>query len=163
MSHHITTEPPFEPEQIVWLEESRRDSVRRAVKRFRNAALVGYLVLTVGVVVAFQNNHNESTQRRAQGVAQRDAIVKSGSAVAVDGCNRDFKTITGLRAVLMDAKTFQRNQLKQGHITPQQYATAKSYYNTQLGRLVLPDCRRAASVITQNPDKPVPAPVPLHP
>lgn len=154
---------PFTEEQVTWLEESRRQSVRGAVRKYRNEALVGYLVLCLGIGVIFGFQRHETHNRVQQGVAQRQAIVKSGSTVAVDGCNRDFHTIRGLRRVLTDARAFQRFQHDRGLITDEQFQRAEDFYRVQLARIPLPDCREAVKSITQNPDKPVRVPTPLHP
>lgn len=154
---------PFTEEQVTWLEESRRQSVRGAVRKYRNEALVGYFVLLIGIAVVFGFQRHETHNRVQQGVAQRDAIVRSGTAVAVDGCNRDFHTIRGTRHVLEDAREFQRAQHKKGLITDEQYQRANDFYSTQLAHIPLPDCRLAEKIITQNPDKPVTVPTPLHP
>jgi hypothetical protein len=157
------SKPPFTPEQVVWLEQSRRESVKHATHHLRNQALIGYFILLVGIIITFGLQRHETSVRRADANAQRQSIVRSGSAVAVSGCNRDFLTITSLRRVLIDSGEVSKRAHARGLVSDQQYRSTQRFYQRQLHRLKLPDCRKAEHLITSNPERPLVVPVPLFP
>jgi hypothetical protein len=93
----------------------------------------------------------------------RQAIVQSGRVVAVDGCNRDFNSISQQRAVLQRAQVVIRQGYAKGQYTEAQYERAKKFYNQQLHKIDLPDCRTAKDIITDDPRNPGTLPVPRYP
>jgi hypothetical protein len=131
--------------------------------RYRRQALIGYLILVAGVVVAFAQNHSESNARRVQGVSARHAVVQSGRAVAVEGCNRDFESTKSLRGVLVASQAASAQSFKRGEITKQRYEQSQAFFKTQLEKLPLPDCRKVLRVVTDDPNKTTRIPVPSHP
>lgn len=153
-----THEPPagMTDEQILYFAELNAATARKAARKVRNQALVGYVIVLIAVIVNFgiQQADNDAAQK---------AIVQSGQVVAVDGCNRDFNTAGLTRGVLMSAKKSVQRQLKAGVATPDQAKRATDFYNDQLQKYQQPDCRPVANILTSNPDAPVKIPVPLHP
>jgi hypothetical protein len=160
---------PFTQEQIEWLAEreavldaGREGWVRRQFRRFRNQALVGFLILAGGVGAAFAVSAQDQAARHELAKDQRHAIVQSGHAVSVAGCNRDYLTIGRLRNVLLASQAFQTAALKRGDITQAQFDRARTFYSAQLAGLPLPDCRDALAVLTDNPKARIVIPTPLH-
>lgn len=172
MPHRKHLPPPegTDPKLIAWLREDIGFVIHNVFVKYRRQALVGYLFLLIGVSVALINQHdtstaqhNETLARRAQATDQRHAIVQSGRTVAVEGCNRDFKTITGLRGILISSQSILKQNYKNGLMNRKQYTQATGFYDDQLKKLALPDCRIAREVVTDNPDMTTQIPVPLHP
>lgn len=134
----------------------QQESSARAVARTLRRAFVGYVILFGGILAMYHNGQNTSN-------AEREAIVESGQVVSVAGCNRDFHTIETLRGILMSGKRIQEKQAAEGEITPEALERANAYYDTQLARLVLPDCREAEKILTDDPDAEIAVPKPLYP
>lgn len=126
------------------------------LRRYTRSALVAFVGLVLALGYSFYASGNDANNQRAQ-------IVHSGSAIAVDGCNRDFKTIAGLRSILIASRDFQTNALKRGDISHEGYDRALAFYDKQLHAIPLPDCRAAEKVLTSDPDESVRVPVPRHP
>lgn len=154
---------PFTNDQLEYLaerdariEENAGRGMRKGLRHLRNSALVGFLILLGGIGGAITTSQHDSD-------SSREAVVTSARVVSVDGCNRDFTTITRVRAVLVNAKKFQVAALKRGDISLERYADAIAYYDEQLSGLPLPDCRNAVNVITDDPTKQTQVPDPRYP
>lgn len=172
MSHHLDSDPvdrrcgghsPFSDEQIVWLEESRKRSVRQAIKHYRNQSLFGFAILLIGLLVTLGIQQRDFAARRMDSQRQRAAIVESGRAVATNSCNARFEDRLQIRGVLLASKAFSRLQLKQGVITQRRYDDNIKFYDSRLRALRLPDCRIDAGFLTSDPDKKIPSIVPFYP
>lgn len=129
---------------------------KHRIRSYAKGALVGFVILLAGVGLAFR----EGTLR-ANGA--RDAIVRSGSVIAVDGCNRDFRSISNLRGIIDNSRTQLKSYERDGTISHEQYLRGLAEIDKQLKTYPLPDCRKADDVLTANPNKVPEAPVPLHP
>ena len=143
-------------------EISTRQAVKKALKRQRRQALLGFLSLFAGLMIAVAIQQRDSSNAR-------EAIVQSGTVVAVEGCNRDFKQDMRSRRTYVRA----RNATVAAHRTglssqsPGQYRAALAFYDGEIGDIDkdLPDCREDLTIITTDPSsqkKPV-IPPPLYP
>jgi len=148
--------PPMTAEQMTWIEDQVRRAAKKAAQRVRNQALIAFLVLLTAIGYV-----QWDSSRRADDA--RDAVVTSGTVVAVDGCNRDYKSRQEVRSVLIASKNFQKRAYNEGRITKDQYDSAAAFYDERLASLPLPDCRNAANVLTADPDQVPEVPEPLHP
>lgn len=144
-----------------------RRSSDNALKRYVRNAVVGYIVLLVGVGGTFAiGQHNDSTARerdRETGQAVVKTIVRSGNIVAVEGCNRDYRTTKKVRAILQAAQQGITRNYKNGLMTKAQFEQALDFYTKQLATLPLPDCRGATKILNSDPDKPQKHIIPLYP
>lgn len=150
---------PLTEEQLAYFAESEKRAVHSALLRYRRAAVVGFVVLLLGVGY----NIYDVNQRSADG---RDALVKSGRVVSVSGCNRDFNSISALRGLLTSARASQREAVKRGDIpapSPAQQTRTDEFYHDQFQKIKLPDCRKAESLLTDDPDDLPAVPRPLYP
>lgn len=133
------------------------DTTRAALATYSRRALAGFVILAIGIIVAFW-----SGSHRAAG--ERDTIVKTGRIVSVSGCNRDFVTITKLRSLLSSAKASVVQNGKAGLYSKDRVHEAVVFYDRQLSQLKLPDCRVARTIVTDDPSKAdTKVPVPLYP
>lgn len=160
---HDSAAAPFTDAQVEWLAqrdeylwEEHRGWFERRFKTRARKATVGFLILLAGV--GFTQYSSDQVGRES-----RDAIVQSGRALAVDGCNRDFNSIQRLRSLLQSAQSAQRRAFLKGQVTPTQYAEGVKFYTEQLAQTPLPDCRHARNILTDDPSKPIQVPTPLHP
>lgn len=144
------------------LEKVREQRERNHRRRWRNANLAGFLILLAGVGGGFYTQGQDRSAADSKATEQRIAIVDSGRAVSVAGCNRDFKTISKLRGILIRGQEFQRAAFERGDISIEVYERGTAYYQQQLGTLPVPDCRKAAKVLTSDPNAPIRVPEPLH-
>lgn len=117
---------------------------RRAFRRYRRDALIGFLVLLVGVLAALHTATNEAEQAR-------QAIIDSARVVVVDGCNRDFIDRMQVRGVLIASRREARALYHRGEINRENYLSRLAFYREQLHNLPLPDCRRAPDILTDDP------------
>lgn len=149
---------PLTEEQMAFFTAQTERAVHKAVRRTRNGAVAGFLILLVGLGAAFR------AQAHDQQVA-RDAIVKSGTVVAVDGCNGRFHDRQSLRSLFERLQDAVKEQAKQKHIPESnpEVQFALKFYRDELHRLPLPDCRPTAKILTDSPFPPVKIPAPLHP
>ncbi len=115
--------------------------------------VAGFLVL----IVAFSFGVWANSKTAADA---RDAIVTSGRAVAVDGCNRDYVDRQQLRKIFTTSMSETKAIYKSGEITKKRYMMAMKFYKNALNDLALPDCRNALNLITADPNRPVKVPVP---
>ena len=159
----IPGEEQFTPEQLHFLEVSRKRAVRDALRKYIPGALIGYLILLAGLIFAWNERDQQTAARRADNVAARHQIVNTGNAVAVSGCNRDFESATKLRALIAAGRPQIKQYVKDGTLTPAQGDRALANIDAQLRTYALPDCRKVAHVVTDNPDRYVTIPAPKHP
>lgn len=145
-------------DQLAFFTEQTRRAVSKALWRYAKPVILTYCALIVGLVLAFHANAVTARHQREQSSAQRTALVDSGRAVAVDGCNRDFRDKDDFRGVLIRlraATTLSRTQ------TPEQKAAALSFYDKTLSKQAYPNCGAARSIITSDPNAPIVVPRPL--
>lgn len=138
------------------LRKHGTDWSRAHLKRYARAALAGFLILAIGIGGAIYSGDVHSNDARK-------AVVKSGQAVSVAGCNRDFSTITSLRGILIKSAAFQKAQHDKGKISDEDYKASRDFYRDQLAALPLPDCRLAQHTLSDDPNKPVNVPFPRYP
>lgn len=136
--------------------KAARKESRLVLRRYVRGAVVAFLILLAGIGGSFYAQGTDSS-------ASSTAIVQSGRAISVDGCNRDFHTIGKVRSVFMRSALFLRGQYERGDISLEAYERGVRYYSQQLATFPLPDCRAALTVVTDDPDAPIRVPVPLHP
>lgn len=164
---HMDLPEGITPEEARWYSQQRQQdidaAVRRSASHVTHRATIGFLILLVGLLIAFKVGSNYNADRVKEASANRNAIVTSGRVVSVAGCNRDFKTISSLRGILIRAQTSVRLQRKADILSEKQYQRAVSYYQKALDEVRLPDCRAAESVVTDDPTKARPIPEPLYP
>jgi hypothetical protein len=170
--HERREKPPgMTKEQLDYFTEQTVKAVekgtRNGVRHYRNRAVIGFLILLLGLVaVRWADNEraNEAVKDRvATANAQRAAIVKSGNVVAVDGCNGRFRDRVEIRSVLQSSKDFLAREYKKGNITEARFKESSAFYDERLSGLPLPDCRKAANILTTDPNKVLPVPDPLYP
>lgn len=142
-------------EQLEFFSEQTRLAVRKYLRRYRAAALVGFMILLVGLAVALSQIGRSSD-------ASRRTVVESGRAVAVEGCNRDYVDRRDFRALLGRLKASSKTSYESGRITRAQYEVAVSFYDGQLKRFKLPDCRLSEKLLTDNPDAKIPMITPFY-
>ena len=162
--HQRADDDPCEPmpppgvtlDQLNFFTEQTDRAVRKSLRIFSRRAVAGFIVLFVAAIgnvwFASRVSHNA-----------REAVIKSGDAVAISGCNRDFRTIETLRVLLKTAAAASASQEKKGEISHERGAAAKQFYVSQLKALKLPDCRKSDDILTDNPNKQVAVPEPLYP
>lgn len=148
----------FTQEQLDFFTEQTRRAVTKATKRQARHNLVGFLALLFGLIVALYVAH-------ADRVRAQNAIVRSGTVVAVDGCNARYRDRQALRDLFVRLQAAVKEQAKEQHLDPkgQQTQFALRFYRDELGRLPLPDCRPTAHILTAVPFPPAKQPTPLHP
>lgn len=138
-----------------------------AVRRYARNSLVGFAILFAGLGYAWHTQAQDAADSRdAIAKASRasvEAIVSSGRAVVVDSCNRDFRSNGRLRGLLLRAEAEIPKAVKKGRLTPNEAKDALEFYGKELARIPLPDCRKARTVLTDDPRAPIRQPVPLHP
>jgi hypothetical protein len=139
-------------------------AVSAALKHYRRQATKGFIGLTIGLALALGLQQHDAANQRHEGEKSRQAIVRSGRFVSVDGCNRSFRFAKNIRGVLITAERESYRAFKAGQITPDRFQTAKAFYIASLAENPLPDCRRAARILTDDPTKvPDAAPTALFP
>lgn len=147
---------PLTEEQLALISHETEHAVRKGLKHQARRSIIGFLVLLAANIFVWSTG-------QAQNSDSREAIVQSGKVVSISGCNRDFQTIKSLRGVLISAQTFQIKALERGDISQAQFDRAQTYYDDQLAKLTLPDCRVAGEILTSETDEIPQVPVPLHP
>jgi hypothetical protein len=159
--HERRKRPPgMTTEQLDYFTEQTVRAVERGTKKgvqhYRNNAIIGFIILALGIGY-IQWDHSNHTKE------SREAIVKSGRAVALLGCNRDYNTQNALRGVLTASKEFARTAARRGNITGADLQERLAFYDRQLERIEVPDCRTARSVVTDDPRDVGELPAPLYP
>lgn len=150
---------PFTPEQIEQIAREVDHGVRKGVRAVVCKARIGFLLLFLGVAVGFYVDSQHAQDART-------AIVNSGRAVSVSGCNRDFRSITNDHNLLRAAERELRAAYKaqEQPISKAQFDNAVRFYREQIEANPLPDCRKAREVVTDDPSKdPDSIPKPLYP
>ena len=153
-----TVTPPsgMTVEQLDYFTEQTQRAVKKATRRDRAVSRIAYIVLTVGLMVSlFIASHERA---KAQ-----DAVVESGRAVAVEGCNRDFEDRMRFRSLLKRLRAASEQAAKEGRTTEEQRQQAVAFYDQELKRFGLPDCRKSQDLLTSNPDKSIPDIAPYYP
>lgn len=141
-------------------EHAVRKGTSRGVKHYRNNALVGFMILLVGVGWNIREVKHATEVRTKVAAESRDAIVASGRIVAIDGCNRDYADRVKFRNLLLRLKIATKSN---PNSSPEQKKRAVEFYDQELSNYPLIDCRRARNVITSNPDSLRAAPDPYYP
>jgi hypothetical protein len=150
----------FSQPQLDWVVQQTKDTAERAASaaasRVRNRALVGFIILLLGLLVVGYTVQVESDKSRAQ-------IVKSGDAIAVGSCNRDYTVIDSLRDEL--ERSFARIDSLEadGTYSKHQADVARESTGHFLEKYKLPDCRSAETILTDDPEAEVTVPVPRYP
>lgn len=134
------------------IKSAVNEAVRTAQKRGIRIALSGYLILFGGIVVERYISAQESK-------GARQTIVKSGTAVAVSSCNERFRDRRSIRAVLIASRVQTRQR---SDLSPQRRNEAIKFLNDRLARLPMPDCRKALTTLSADPDAEVQIPEPLY-
>src|SRR6187402_715638 len=139
-------------------------SVRNAVKRYRREAAGAFVLLVVAIGGAFYTQGSDSA-------SARKATVDSGRAVAVDGCNRDFRSTDTLRGIIIRLKVANEQTVKTAlarttdptakKALQEQRAAAQRFYDNTLDDLHYPRCGEARSIVTDDPSKTIVVPRPL--
>lgn len=144
-------------EQLDYFSEQTRRAVRLALRRYVRGALVGFAILLAGTGFAIIDGRNEAD-------SARHAIVVSGRNVATDSCNARFRQQQVLRRIVRSGRPTIRQYVKDGTLTPAQGEQAIRDNKKTVSKLILPDCRVVANVLTDDPDKLKPnQPPPLYP
>ncbi len=157
--------------QLNFFTHQTRRAVDRALKRYRRQAALGFALLLLGFLYNAHNNNSQFDQineARNEVVAASDnarkAIVASGRAVAIDGCNRDYAEDIRIRDVFFNSRRIVVTRLKSGESpNPMADKLAVKFYNQQLKNFALPDCRDADNIITDDPNAPIPVVIPFNP
>lgn len=153
---------PMTSEQLQFFTKQTERAVAKATRRVTQRATAGFLILLIGLGGQYYVGQQDLVARREIAQKQRTAIVHTGNAVAVAGCNRDFISTKALRGLLMSALSQTTAARKRGDISAEQYGRAKSFYTAQLANLPLPDCRPVAHLVSADPNKPTSIPTPLY-
>lgn len=145
---------PLTQEQLEWVVEQTHLTAERAgregARGVRKWATIGYVTLVLGLIFVQQVGNNTSEK-------ERSAIVDSGRAVSVDGCNRDYREDVRIRDVFLTSQSIVKARLKAGESPdPANDRKVIQFYDAQLAAFELPDCRKAESLLTSDPDKFVP-------
>lgn len=136
-------------EQLEFFTEQTKRAVRKATRRDRAVNRVAYVILAIGLVVAIAIPAREQAN-------QREAMVQSGNAVAVEGCNRDFVDRQNFRATIARLRRAARDSK-----TPNPEAIA--FYTAVLAVNPPLDCRDAQKLLTDDPDARIPTIPPYYP
>jgi hypothetical protein len=141
-----TPPPGMTIEQLHFFTEQTRRAVRKSMRIYTRSALLGFVILLVGVGVAL------STAART-GDDARQSIVQSGKAIAVEGCNRDYVDRQNFRVTL---EVFAAAAKRQGNQDSIRFWRDVIALNPQL------DCRKAQEILTDDPDATIPVIPPYY-
>lgn len=126
-------------------KEYVNERVDQVLRSYRRQAIIGFLILLIGVAAAFYRGQTLAND-------SRDAIVDSGDVVAVSGCNRDYETIDALRDQL-EVSLDRIDQLEaDGTYTKAQASAGRESTHQFLDKYQLPDCRPVSSILSSDPD-----------
>lgn len=149
------TPEPLTQEQLDWISAQTDHAVKKAVRRVTRRAAVGFVVLLAGLGGQYAAGSHDA-------IDARHATVQSGRAVAVDGCNRDFRSIDSFRGLVVRLKVANEQAYKRAPVKdPDAYAAAQKFYTDTLGDYRYPDCGRARSIVTDDPATTIVVPRPL--
>lgn len=140
---------------------------KRAFHSYRRNAIIGFVILLFGIgFVRWEDGQRAEDQRQAiadQSAEADKAIVQSGRTISVAGCNRDFRTIRRLRRLIGKQHGEIDRFVAEGTLTKTQGARQHVLIDKQIEQYKLPDCRKAAVILTSNPRNAKATPEPLHP
>lgn len=126
-------------------------------RRWRRWGVVAWVFLFGTSAGVYQLGSDEARKSRA-------AIVVSGRVVAVEGCNRDFKSLTVARKTLDAQRAGLKVFVDDGTITQAGYDKSVANLDKLEPLLTAPDCRKVAALLTDDPrDTRFPPPFPLYP
>lgn len=161
----MVQEPTSPHEEVI--ERRCRKAVKDAVRAYQRNAIIGFLILLAGIGGAIyldgQHNSDQREQILSQGQQQDKAIVASGDAVAVAGCNRDYRTIDSLRDELERSLLRIDSLEADGTYSKHQADVGREATRDILARYKLPDCRRADDILTTKPGEVPTAPEARYP
>lgn len=143
-------------EQLDFFTEQTRRAVRKATRRDRAVNRVAYVILTVGLVLSLFVASRE-------GAKAQEAVVDSGRAVAVEGCNRDFEDRLRFRSLLRRLKSASESAGRLNGSSQERIDRAVAFYDAELKRFTLPDCRKSANLLTSDPEDSIPNIAPYYP
>lgn len=143
---------------VTLIEAGTRRAVQKALAHYRRQAVWAFVILGIGLVIAF-------AVQRYDNAATNDAIVSSGSVVAVEGCNRDFTRDMRWRRTFIRFRIGNRISYKAGRTPFTRYVMMQKFWDKEIRELdkTLPDCRDAATSITVNTTRHLTVPRPLYP
>lgn len=144
------------PDQLKQLDRKAERAASRVLRKYRRSAILAFLILLAG-------GAGERLLSADDARDQRTAIVKSGNAIAVASCNRDFRTAVGVQAILSNGAVRARQEFDRGRIDKQELEARLQLVADQLRAYPLPDCRTVRHSITQNPDRSTRIPHPFYP
>lgn len=147
---------PLTQEQLEQIGAETEHASVKALKKYSRSALVGFLILLGANVFVW------STAQRLNDDS-RQAIVRTGKAVTIEGCNRDFRSVGVLRGLLASSQAALKKGHEEGVYTQEQVDRATAYYKDALSKLTYPDCKAAGATLSSDPDKAAPLPTPLTP
>lgn len=147
---------PLTEEQLKLISKETERAAAKALRSYTRNALIGFLILAAANVYVWSTGQSLNHD-------SREAIVGSGRVVAIEGCNRDFRTIKALRGVLTAAEAEAETSAKAGDISEARLIRVKAFYATQLKNLPLPDCKKSGELLTSDKDELPHVPNPLQP
>lgn len=156
MFRKIPPPSPLTEAQLKWMSERTEEVITAAVRKVRNEALVGFIIMLIGAIVGVTFGLHALAKAN-------DTIVATGRIVSVDGCNRDYRTAQHFRSLFVRLEDASKQSYKEGRITKERLDQAIAFYERERLKILVPDCRKAATVITNNPaDQTDRVPTPLH-
>jgi hypothetical protein len=157
-------ESPFTPEELTVIRQEASAGTRKALAAYVRGALVGFVLLAVGVGYGLHDNTQVAKDGRAGLAQQQSAIVLSGQAVSVEGCNRDFRSAQQQQGLFTRLRASNLRAYKAGRINYTQYRSGDKFYADEYRHIVLPDCRKVKSLLTlDTPNHPIAVETPLYP
>ncbi len=122
-----------------------REESRCTVRKYMRASLVGFVVLLVGIGGTRYLDVQELSEHRR-------AVRDSANSVAVQSCNRSFRVALAQRLALSRSRPDRDDRS----------VSAEARAHRIRALTPLPDCRRAATAVTDDPRKIKRPPEPLH-
>lgn len=115
-----------------WIATQTKHAADRVLRRYRNGAIIGFLILALGCgySISYSNNRFDSTVNQ---------ITQSRREQTAVGCARDARTIRAVRAILIQAET------RFG-------GSSTDFYKGALHSLKMPDCVAQVKAV-ENPPK----------
>lgn len=158
------SESNFTDAELAEIRQESKAGTAKALAGYVKGALVGFLLLLFGVGYGLHNNTNVAKAGRTGLAQQQRAIVLSGQAVSVEGCNRDFRTGQQQIKFYSRARFTNLRNYKQSKLTYKQYRVGDKFYSDAIADVILPDCRKVKDILTlDTPNKPVRVQTPLYP
>ena len=151
----MTRIPPMTEDQLDFMSKQSERAAHKATRRTLRSAFVGYVILIAGVLAMYQNGQHVSN-------GERDAIIRSGTVVSVEGCNRDFADKEQFISLLERLQSASKRSARLQHLktTDPQVKLALDFYSDEIARAKreLPDCRREQHMLTDDPERTQPWP-----